>query len=90
MSLAHTKLQQPTPEAEKQRNAYNATFSALGLDWFWDTDTHRSLLAKAQEREPVRVYIETHQPHLLKAYDADFLVNAIHTTQQSRLQGIGF
>ncbi|MBC5767681.1 hypothetical protein [Ramlibacter albus] len=39
----------------------------LGLDWHWDAS------------EPVRQYIEREHPHLLRAYDADFLVKAIET-----------
>ncbi len=75
-----------THDAEVQRNAYNAAFTDLGLSWFWDAATHRSLPRGADERETIRVYIETRQAHLLKAYDAEFLVNAIHATKQRRLE----
>ena len=71
-------------ETEIHRNAYNAAFNELGLTWFWDSDTHHRLQANADERTRIRVYLETQQSHLLKAYDADFLVNAIHTTKQRR------
>jgi len=30
-----------------------------------------------EEKGRVRAYLEAHQPHLLRAYDADFLVDAI-------------
>ena len=73
-------------DAETQRNAYNAAFTDLGLSWFWDAATHRSLPRGADEREAIRAYIETRQAHLLKAYDAEFLVNAIHATKQRRLE----
>jgi hypothetical protein len=75
-------------EAETHRNAYNAAFTDLGLTWFWDTDTHNRLQANADERERIRIYLETQQAHLLKAYDADFLVNAIHTTKQRRYESM--
>lgn len=76
-------------DAEVQRNAYNVAFTDLGLSWFWDAATHRSLPRGADERDTIRVYIETRQAHLLKAYDAEFLVNAIHATKQRRLEALG-
>ncbi|MFC3111328.1 hypothetical protein ACFQAT_10635 [Undibacterium arcticum] len=63
------------------RNAYNAAFYELGLRWHWDGDTYQTLLCKADEKDRIRIYLETHQPHLLKAYDADFLIDAIQTTK---------
>ncbi|MHB1200306.1 MAG: hypothetical protein ACYCZ6_12235 [Polaromonas sp.] len=64
------------------RNAYNAAFYELGLKWHWDTETYQALLSNAGEKDRVRIYLETHQPHLLKAYEADFLVEAIQTTKE--------
>jgi hypothetical protein len=64
-------------ETEVERNAYNAAFSELGLTWYWDAQTYRQLRAASQQKCHVRSYLEAHQPHLLKAYDADFLVQAI-------------
>lgn len=65
--------------AEAHRHAYNAAFEELGLTWYWDAATYHRL--QAHGREGVRVYLETEQPHLLRAYEADFLVEAIETTQ---------
>ena len=62
---------------EIERNGYNVAFSELGLEWYWDAETYSGLKSIPEERSRVRVYLETHQPHLLRAYDADFLVNAI-------------
>ena len=62
-------------EAEHRRNAYNAAFYELGLGWFWETGCH--LAGPAGERACVREYLSQHQPHLLTAYDVDFLVDAI-------------
>ena len=47
---------------------YALAFEELGLDWHWDGV------------EPVRAYIEREHPHLLRVYDADFLVSAIEST----------
>ncbi len=65
--------------AEAHRHAYNAAFEELGLTWYWDAATYHRL--QAHGRDGVRVYLETEQAHLLRAYEADFLVEAIETTQ---------
>ncbi|HEY4069063.1 MAG TPA: hypothetical protein VGM74_19305 [Burkholderiaceae bacterium] len=68
-------------EMEIERNAYNVAFSELGLTWYWDAQTYAQLRASSQQSSQknchVRSYLEAHQPHLLSAYDADFLVQAI-------------
>jgi hypothetical protein len=66
---------------DNHRNAYNAAFYELGLKWYWDANTYKSILPQSQEKDRIRVYLETHQAHLLKAYDADFLIDAIQTTK---------
>ncbi len=65
--------------AEAHRHAYNAAFEELGLTWYWDAATYARL--QAHGRDGVRVYLETEQSHLLRAYESDFLVGAIETTQ---------
>ncbi|MDZ5456153.1 HAD family hydrolase [Azohydromonas lata] len=63
---------------EIERNAYNAAFYELGLRWYWDTETYAALLRhSAQPAERIQHYLRTQQPHLLTAYDADFLARAI-------------
>lgn len=59
------------------RNAYNAAFYELGLRWHWDEADYRSVQCSDGERACLRSYLEKHQPRLLSAYDADFLVDAI-------------
>lgn len=66
-----------TDAEEIERNAYNAAFHALGLRWYWDADTYNELQSIGDARERVRIYLRTRQTHLLAAYDADFLINAI-------------
>lgn len=63
------------------RNAYNAAFYELGLSWYWDDEIYQTMLCQADERNRLRLYLETHQSHLLKAYDADFLIDAIQKTK---------
>jgi len=63
---------------EIECDAYNAAFYELGLKWCWDPATYRRLLDKNRLcAERLRQFLEADQPHLLKAYDADFLANAI-------------
>lgn len=66
-----------TAAEERELNAYNAAFWQLGLRWRWDATTYRELARVPQERERIRLYVERHQPHLLKAYDLDFLCEMI-------------
>jgi hypothetical protein len=64
--------------AERERNAYNAAFYELGLRWHWDGDTYAVLLRHSAHPESrIRHYLETRQPHLLRAYDAEFLAGVI-------------
>jgi hypothetical protein len=68
---------------ELERNAYNAAFYQLGLRWHWDRHTYSELLRYSPKAEVrIRRYIETRHPHLLKAYDAEFLAAAIHERKQ--------
>ena len=72
-------------DTELSRHAFNAAFNELGLMWSWDRSTHQQLQRIRDERERVRVYLPTEQSHLLKAYDAEFLVDAIHALKQRHL-----
>lgn len=65
-----------------ERNAYNAAFYALGLRCHWDDSTWEQLADMPSERERVRRYLESTQAHLLRAYDADFLTDAILAAKQ--------
>ena len=67
-------------ESETHRQAYNAAFEELGLNWHWDPVTYACL--PAQGAEGLRAYLEKEHPHLLRAYDAEFLVNAIETAKR--------
>jgi hypothetical protein len=67
--------------AQAGRHAYNAAFVELGLTWHWDAQTYERLQAATRGRESVRMYLENEQSHLLRAYEAEFLVNAIETAK---------
>lgn len=79
--LSPHKIDCPT-DAEIERSAFNAAFYELGLRWHWDDVTYDRLAANPCERSRVRDYIENVQPHLLRAYDADFLADAILKAKQ--------
>ncbi|MEO7391463.1 MAG: hypothetical protein ABIU58_04760 [Ramlibacter sp.] len=64
---------------ESHRQAYNAAFDELGLSWHWDAVTYACLPARGRER--LRAYLEKEQSHLLRAYEAEFLLNAIETAK---------
>lgn len=65
--------------AETHRHAYNFAFDSLGLSWHWDEVTYNRL--RALGHDGVRIYLETEQSHLLCAYEADFLIQAIETAK---------
>ena len=67
--------------AAVHRNAYNAAFYELGLRWYWDSEIYPAVLSEADEHRCLRQYMVTHQPHMLTAYDADFLADAIQKTK---------
>ncbi|OOG42963.1 hypothetical protein [Polaromonas sp. A23] len=64
---------------DQVRHAYNAAFEELGLSWHWDTATFARL--QTEGRDAVRNYLENEQSHLLRAYEADFLVDAIEAAR---------
>lgn len=67
----------------RERDAFNAAFRELGLRWHWDAAIFGELKHIAEDGERIRTYLETHQPHLLKAYDAPFLVDAVRSAKAS-------
>ncbi|WP_426196651.1 hypothetical protein [Massilia sp. DWR3-1-1] len=70
------------PLADAHRNAYNAAFHELGLRFHWDSAQFQGGQCADGDRECLRRYLQTEQAHLLKAYDADFLVDAIEAAKQ--------
>jgi hypothetical protein len=67
------------PARDVERSAYNAAFYELGLGWHWCAETFESLAARGDTCERIRHYVEQQHPHLLRAYDADFLASAIES-----------
>jgi hypothetical protein len=74
--LSPRKIDYPS-DSEIERHAFNAAFCELGLPWHWDSATYDRLGLQPCERARVRCYVEQAHPHLLRAYDADFLADAV-------------
>lgn len=79
--LSPRKLDVPT-DAQIERSAYNTAFYELGLRWYWDDATYDRLAAEPNARARVRQYVRSAHPHLLAAYDADFLADAVVATKE--------
>ena len=73
------------PTADVPRQIYNAAFDELGLPWLWDAATYERLTGYAAGG--VRRYLETESPHLLRAYEPEFLVAAVEAAKARRLCG---
>jgi hypothetical protein len=74
--------------ADAHRNAYNAAFHELGLRFHWDSADFQGGECADGDRQCLRKYLLAHQPHLLKAYDADFLVDAIQAAKERRFSAM--
>ena len=75
--------------ADAQRQAYNAAFAELGLRWFWGSGDYAGQMGVESQRSHLRRYVENHHPHMLKVYDAEFLVNAIQKVMTRCLEAAG-
>jgi hypothetical protein len=73
----------PDSLSEARRHAYNCAFEALELNWHWDAATWARLAPHGTDA--VRVWLQTRAPHLLRAYEPDFLVTAIESLRDAAL-----
>jgi hypothetical protein len=64
-------------EIQAQLCAYNSAFEELDLMFRWDATTLHSLGGAPDDQARIAKYIEMHCPHLLRAYSAEFLCQAI-------------
>jgi hypothetical protein len=67
-------MRQQTQNTQAQAHLSMAC-DELDLSWQWDPATYGS------GREGLRAYLEKEHPHLLRAYDADFLLQAVEHTR---------
>ncbi len=83
--MASITVHEQSADDEAARNAYNSVFSTLEIDWHWDAATYRELVSGGAQ--PVRTFVERHRPHLLRAYSAECLVNAVEATRRGLSAG---
>ncbi len=81
-----TELRSHDNAFEVERGAYNQAFSELGLEWYWDARTFEQLRTCNGDKHCIQAFIEANHPHLLQAYDVQFLAEAIESVRR-RLSG---
>ena len=72
-------MAQHSSSVQPHAHTYTAAFDELDIAWHWDPVRH------GEGRDALRAYVERELPHLLRVYDAEFLVNAVESTR-ARLQ----
>jgi hypothetical protein len=80
--LRQSDHRQNDPELLLQ--AYNSAFDELGLAWHWDRATFAGL---PDGTARVRTYLEREHAHLLRAYEPEFLVEAVEQAR-SRCEAV--
>ncbi|HZY18063.1 MAG TPA: hypothetical protein VFE82_06235 [Ramlibacter sp.] len=73
--------QQSNDTMQADIHAYSAVIDALDLGWDWDPATHGA------GPQGLRAWLEKERPHLLRAYDCDFLISAMESTRARMLPG---
>ena len=69
---------------EFHRRAFNATFAAAGLGWWWNRSAYRELLRVAGGRQRMRAFAERDDPATAAQGDFDELLVALHRTKTIR------
>jgi HAD superfamily hydrolase (TIGR01509 family) len=71
-------------ERDAHRIAFNDTFTAYGLDWYWSETLYGQLLAISGGKERIRFYLEHHRPQEFRRNNVEKLVTAIHHDKTQR------
>jgi hypothetical protein len=61
--------------AQAVHQGWSCAIDELGLDWDFDPRVH------GEGREGLRRWLEQERPHLLRAYDFEFLLEAVESTR---------
>lgn len=69
---------------EFHRRAFNATFTAAGLGWWWNRSTYRELLRVAGGRQRMRAFAEREDPATTQRDDFEELLTALHAAKTRR------
>jgi hypothetical protein len=65
---------------DSEVDAFNAAFDELDIAWRWDRDVLADL-GRGDDRAKVSAYLRERGAHLLKVYEAGFLVDLIVATK---------
>ncbi len=65
-------------ERDGHRVAFNAAFTAAGLDWHWDVERYGELLAVTGGKERIRHFLKQSHPALLQDAGIDARITALH------------
>ena len=66
---------------EAHRRAFNRAFAAAGLDWHWDQELYRKLLAVTGGKERIRYFIEDFGSEGAPADGLDEYIKRLHATK---------
>ena len=69
---------------EFHRRAFNATFAAAGLNWWWNRSTYRELLRVAGGRQRMRAFAEREDVPTSERPDFEALLTALHAAKTRR------
>jgi HAD superfamily hydrolase (TIGR01509 family) len=69
---------------EFHRRAFNATFAAAGLGWWWNRGTYRELLRVAGGRQRMRACAEREDTQLARRDDFAAIIDALHAAKTVR------
>lgn len=69
---------------ELHREAFNEAFAAAGLDWHWDPDLYRELLAVEGGLARIRAYAEARHPRDLAMMEAEGRLRMLHADKTAR------
>lgn len=69
---------------EFHRRAFNATFAAADLGWWWNRTTYRELLRVAGGRQRMRAFAEREDARSVRREDFEELLTALHAAKTRR------
>ena len=66
---------------EVHREAFNAAFSAAGLDWIWSRELYHELLSVTGGKERIRFYLDRERPDFQLPPDAAEFIAQLHQSK---------
>jgi len=66
---------------DAHRQAFNDAFAKAGLDWSWDRDLYKKLLAVTGGKQRIRHFIDLHHPDMAHREDLDEMIAALHKSK---------